>query len=248
MRTRLWCLGALLVLGPSVHGDDAEQPVRRYRIEILYTIHSKIDTDEKLERVQRLVLATYPGAKLEEEGDEERRIYFAMYRDRLLGMTGTTWADVVKKMGADPDPGTWDDALRAKLLERGYEIAKDQVNREITLRTIYRFLLSQAKDDVSLRIILEKLKEKDDPKNPICGTEPGKTPIVYRDFGLTGRELTEVEDSGVKFGSGFKERVVGLGDIDLPKKSPRAHVLGDHGEGRQIFRLVGVTDGPPAAR
>jgi len=243
MRARLWCLGALVVLGRSVHGGDAEEPVRRFRIEVLYTIHAKIDTDQKLDRVRRIVLKAYPEARFAEDSSEERRIYFGTYRDRLLGMAGAKWDDIVKKVGADPDPKKWDDALRVKLTDCGYAIAKDQVNREVALRAVYYFLHSQAKDDVSLKVIFDKLKAKDDPKDPICSTEPGKGLLVYRDFNgkpLSGNELTEIEDSGVKFGISFKPRVTGLGDTDLPKMSSRADTLGDEGHGRQIFRLLEV--------
>jgi len=226
MGTRLWCLASVLALCGSVHGGDAEEPVRRFRIEVLYTIHAKIDTDEKLERVRRLVLAAYPDAKFEETTVADRKIYYGTFRDRLLAQTGLNESDVRRK-----DPAY------------GYDIVKEQVGREVTLRAIYQFLHSQAKDDVSLKVIFDKLKAKDDPKDPICSTEPGKGLLVYRDFGgkpLSADELAEIEDSGVKFGLSFKPRVTGLGDTDLPKMSRRAETLGDEGHGRQILRLLEV--------
>jgi hypothetical protein len=120
---------------------------------------------------------------------------------------------------------------------------KDQVGREVELRSIYDFLFEQARNDVSLKELYEKLKANDDPQNPVCSTEPGKGLIVYRDFdgkALSGDELQEIEDSGVKFGISFRPRVTGLGDTDLPKKSPKVDTLGNEGHGRQFFRLLEV--------
>lgn len=224
-RIHLWALAALVV--PS-RGEDEVKSMRRYQIEVLYTVHVALDTDDKLERIRALVLKAYPDAKFTEVSAADRKTYFGTYRERLLKMAG--------------QPGTG--------IMQGFDDVKAQVNREVTLRSIYQFLHSQAKDDVSLNEIFERLRAKDDPKNPVCGIEPGKTLIVYRDFGRKGlawEELHEVEDGGVKFGFGFRARVVGLGDAGLPKMGRKADSLGDEGEGRQIFRLVAVTEEPAAA-
>lgn len=238
MRTRLWSWQAgLVLLVGSLHGGDDSNVVRRRQIEVLYTMHTSVDTDAKLERIRALVMRAYTNAEFAEASAEDRRMYYAMHRDRLL-----------RVVGASPPAG--DDAARHEwLMTRGYELAKAQVDREVTLRSIYQFLHAQAKDDQSLKTTFDRLKEKDDPKNPVCGTEPGKTPVVYRDFGgrkLTVQELTEVEDSGVKFGPSFKNRVVGMGDTGIPRKGPKADGLGAEWEGRQIFRLVAVTTDPPS--
>ena len=100
---------------------------------------------------------------------------------------------------------------------------------------------------IAHNVIFDRLKAKDDPKDPVCATEPGKGLLVYRDFGgkpLSGDELTEIEDGGVKFGFSFKPRVTGvaLGGDELPKMSRKADTLGDEGHGRQIFRLVSVEE------
>jgi len=238
VQTRLWSRHvAWLLLVGSVHGDDKANVVRRRQIEVLYTMHTSVDTDAKLERIRALVLRAYPEATFAEVSEEDRRIYYGTYRDRLLKMAG-----------ASP-PAPDDPSYREWIVTKGYEIAKAQVGREVTLRSIYEFLRAQAKDDQSLQTIYDRLKEKDDLKNPVCGTEAGKTPVVYRDFGgarLTVQELTEVEDSGVKFGPSFERRVVSMGDTDLPRKSPKADGLGAGWEGRQIFRLVAVTTEPSA--
>jgi hypothetical protein len=243
MRSELLAVAATVLLVASA--DAQEKPVRRYQIELLYTVHAKVDDDAKLERIRALVLKLHPRAKFTEVSVEDRRVYFATYRDRLLATAGKSWADVVKAAGAHPDPETWDDAIRQKAIQVGYEFVKDQVNREVELRSIYHFLRLQAKDGESLKTTFDRLKENDDPKDPVCGTEPGKTLIVYRDFGgkgLTRDELIGIEDSGVKFGLAFFARVAGLGDADLPKLSPKADTLGNEGHGRQIFRVVAVAE------
>jgi hypothetical protein len=132
---------------------------------------------------------------------------------------------------------------RQRIIDYGYVIVKDQVGREVTLRSVYEFLYGQAKDNVSLKEMFDRLKANDDPLNPVCGMEPGKGLLVYRDFdgkALSGDELQEIEDSGVKFGFSFKPRVTGLGDTDLPKMSRKPDTLGDEGHGRQFFRLLEV--------
>ncbi len=222
-------IGALAAVACLARGEEGEarKPVWRFQIELLYAMHTSVDTDEKLGRIRALVLKAYPDAKFAEVSAADRKAYYGIYRDRLLRVAGVPAA-----------------------ADKGYEVLKAQVAREVELRSIFEFLHSEAKDDVSLKVIFEKLKEKDGPKNPVCGTEPGKTAIVYRDFGgrpLSGDQLTEIEDSGVRFGFSFKPRVTGLGSDDLPKMSRKADTLGPEGEGRQIFRLVAVTRDPPPA-
>lgn len=238
-------LGALAVLAWAAHADEGkeEQHERRYRIEVLYTIHARLDTDEKLARIRALVVKAYPEAKFAEVSAKDRRIYFLTFCDRLLAMAGTSFAALVEQAQAGADPKQLDAELREKIYDKGYAMVEAQVGREVELRSIYEFLHAQAKDDVSFKEIFEKLKAKDDPKDPVCSTEPGKALIVYRDFGgrdLTGQELTEIEDGGVKFGIGFRARVVGLGDDGLPKRGRKADGLGAEWEGRQIFRLLAV--------
>ncbi len=292
---------------------------RRFRLELLYTIHANLDTEEELARIQNLVLKAYLEAKFKEVNVAERKTYFGTYRDRLLATAGKTWEDLVKDhQAAQPGPGEppekpdepgaapgapgkpdepakppanadepaapgepapppappadpaqpgqdpvpppqaggnpapppvppppkqLDPDARQRVINLGYQIVKEQVGREVTLRSIYEFLYNQARDNVSLKEMFDRLKANDDPANPVCGTEPGKGLIMYRDFdgkALSADELMEIEDSGVKFGFSFKPRVTGLGDTDLPKKSRHADTLGDEGHGRQFFRLLEV--------
>jgi hypothetical protein len=221
------------MLACLAHGQDGKEqpkPVRRFQIELLYTMHTSVDADAKLERIRALVVKAYPDAKFAEVGVEDRKVYYGTYRDRLLRMAGETLESVRARATGD-------------VKQYGYVIVKEQVAREVALRSIYQFLHSQAKDDVSLKVIFEKLKAKDDPKNPVCATEPGKGLLVYRDFGgkpLSGTELTDMEDGGVTFGKHFRFCVLSLGSHGLPKMSCRADGLGEEWDGRQIFRLVAV--------
>jgi hypothetical protein len=197
-----------------------------------------VETDAKLDRIRAVVLKAYPNAKFEEMSAEDRRAYYGVYSGRLLRMAGAS-------LPAADDPAR-DEWLRTK----GYEIAKAQVNREVALLSIYQFLLhAQAKDDVSLKAIFDKIKANDDAKSPVCGTEPGKA-IVYRDFGgkgLTSDDLDAIEDGGVRFSSPFRLRVAAAAVHGAPRLCPKAFGLGDEGEGRQIFRLVEVTTDPAPA-
>jgi hypothetical protein len=226
----------------------------RFRLELLYTIHAKIDTDETLERIHILVLKAFPGAKIKDPDLGDQKQYYGAYRDRLLQMMGSSREKVEEEVqkappGEDepkePDgepkpPPSAPDPQR--VLEHGYQIAKHQVAREVGLREIYNFLYSQAKDNVSLKEIFAKLQEHDDPEHPVCSLVSGQGLIVFLDGknALTGDELTEIEDSGVKFGFGFRPRVTGLLGQSLPKLSPKPDTLGDQAHGRQFFRLLEV--------
>jgi len=253
---------------PSVKLEDIlfRHP-RRYKLEVLYTIHAKVDTEEAQARIEELFSKAYPGAgELPEVQVKEQRDYYRLYEDRLLEMAGSSREQVSAEVKEaekedegepgeeepaeeageeedEPAPASENAALRQKMVEFGYQIVKDQIRREVWVRKFYEFLQERARDNVSLKEIYDQLKAHDDPQNPICSTTPGEGLIVYRDFGgeaLTGDELQEIEDSGVKFGFSFLPRVTGLGDTDLPRKGRKADTLGDAGHGRQILRLLEV--------
>lgn len=265
---------------------------KRYRIELLYTIHKNVDTEEKLERIRKVVTAAFPEAKFAEVNVADRKTYYGTYRDRLLEMFGETLASVTQKVKeeekkpeepkkpdetgekpAEPakpgETGTTPGAPEKpeepagkpeepkeeptppeeplpdlqKINNFGYDLVKEQVGREVAVRTIYAFLHSQTKDDVSFKELFEKLRAHDDPASPVCSTEPGKGLLMYRDFdgkGLSADELQEIEDSGVKFGFSFKPRVTQLEKAGLPKRCPKEDTLGDAAHGRQIVRLLEV--------
>lgn len=206
--------------------------MRRFRIEVIYTMHAAVDADQKLDRIRALVLEAYPDARFAEVSPEDRTAYYWFYAKRLSRTAGATPPDL-----EGPALGEW---FRTK----GYEIARPQVDREVALRSIHEFLLTQAKDDASLKTVFDRLAAKNDAESPVCGTEPGKT-LVYRDFGgkpLTEDELAGIEDGGVKFSTNFRVRVVLLSvSGKSPRLSLRADLLGDDGEGRFICRLVEST-------
>jgi hypothetical protein len=127
-------------------------------------------------------------------------------------------------------------------MNHAYQIASNQLDYEVRLRSVYEFLHTQSRDNVSLKEIYDRLAKHDDPGNPVCATEAGKGLIVFLD-GSTLRtidEIADLEDSGVKFGFSFRPRVTNLRDTDLPKRAPKADTLGDMGHGRQILRLLEV--------
>jgi TolB protein len=215
----------------------------RYRIEVLYTIHKNVRTPEAYQRIQDLFGKTWPGLDLSklEPRIRDLKDYSGIYRDRLLRREGHSWND----MKATSAPT--DDASRAALLERAFSIVKDQATRELKVRGMYQWFRDQAGKDgsKSLRELFDKLKKHDDADNPVLATEPGQGLIVYRDFGgepLTGEDLQNIEDSGIKFTHNFAIRVKRLADNDLPKVARRADVLGASGHGRQIVRLLAIIE------
>jgi hypothetical protein len=118
----------LSCLARGEEGKDQPQRQWRYRIEVLYTVHACVDTDEKLERIRALVKKAYPDATFAEVSVVERKVYYGTYRDRLLRMAG-------EKVPANPQ----------EVARSGYEMVKGQVAREVELRAIYEFLHARAK-------------------------------------------------------------------------------------------------------
>ena len=208
----------LLLVLCCVYGDDKKTQPTRYKIEVLYTIHKNLRTDADVQRIVGLFGKTWPKlvSRLKPWA-RDMRDYFEIYRDRLLGQERSLKA-----------------ARRAN----------DQVVRELKVRCVYQLLHSEAKKDEakSLKVLFEKLRKHDDPKKPVCSTEAGRGLIVYREFpdGLTGAELENLEDSGVKFTHNFRARVTQLGSTNLPRLGRKADVLGKAGHGRQIVRLLEV--------
>jgi hypothetical protein len=232
----------LLLVLCCVYGDDKKTKPTRYRIEVLYTIHKNVRTDVDIQRIVDLFGRTWPELDLSrlEPNVRDMRDYFGIYRDRLLEQEGSSWEKVLEEF-------TKDQAARRALFEHAFSIAKDQVARELKVRGMYQWFHSEARKDEtkSLKDLFEKLQKRDDPKKPVCSTEAGRGLIVYREFldGLTGDELENIEDSGVKFTHNFRARVTRIGHTDLPKLARRAAVLGADGHGRQIVRLLEVVKG-----
>jgi len=169
----------------------------------------------------------------EKEGDAEGK-------DAEEGEDEKAGADDEKEEAAD----LLDPAARQAMIAHAYTIVKNQIARELRVRGMYQWFRDEAgkHESKSLKVLFDKLREHDDKENPVCATEPGKGLIVYREFpdGLTGKEVEELEDSGVKFTHNLRARVTQMGDTDLPKVERKADVLGMAGHGRQIMRLLEV--------
>lgn len=76
---------------------------RRFRLEMFYTIHSKLD-DAALQRIEGLVKKAYPEAKFEEVNILDRRTYYGLYKNRLLEAAGSSVAKVEKDVREEGKP------------------------------------------------------------------------------------------------------------------------------------------------
>ena len=83
--------------------DDRFRNPRRYKLELLYTIHANV-TEEAFTRIQNLVLKAFPDAKFKVVTVQDRKTYFGTYRDRLLATVGKKWEDLTKDMDKPPEP------------------------------------------------------------------------------------------------------------------------------------------------
>jgi len=253
---------------PVVQADrTAFRHPRRYVLEFLYTIHDRITTPEAYQRVEDLFKRTYPSLdvrKLEPKVKEMHDRY-GYYRDRILKTVGSSYEKLRKELEKEqgeaeqkkpgdegdgseggekpPEPPAPSPDLEKTLRERGFELCRDQIDRELRLRGMFQWFRSEAaKDETkSLKVLFEKLRKHDDPKNPVCSTEPGKGLIVYIEFpaGLTASKIEKLKDGDVLFTHNVRNRVTGLGDTDLPRVG-KADPLGEEGNGRMILRLIEI--------
>jgi hypothetical protein len=119
-----------------------------------------------------------------------------------------------------------------------------QVARELKVRGMYQWFRDQVDKNPkeSLKVFFEKLKAVDDPENPVCSDQMGKGLIVYLEFDhpLSGEEIEDLEDRGVRFTHNVRLRVNQIGDTDLPKIYRKADTMGEEGHGRMIIRLLEV--------
>ncbi len=226
---------------------------RRFKFEAMYTLHHLV-TEEDYKKIEALFKRAYPQLDLEklEETEKEKKAFFGYYTDRLLELVGSSWDKVKAANPADkPEPGakpTPDPLVtpeqRAIWKERGYEIAEQQIDRELRVRGMYRWFKDEAikNDRVSLKVIFDHLQKSDDKDDPICSTEMGKGLIVYfapKDP-LTADAIEDLEDRGVRFTHNTRNRVTGLAGGSLPKVKRIADVMGEAGHGRMLLRLVDV--------
>lgn len=243
---------------PAVAADPLRfRHPRRYRIEILYTIHRNVHTDEAYRRIENLFHRTWPDldVSLLEQTQAEQRSFYTLYADRLLKEQGI--AEGIKGVELPPPKeGVDEAAIEEERQAAGYKIVQPQVDRELRVRGMYQHFQVLAREDPkkSLRVIFEKLREHDDPVHPVCSTEPGPKPaedaafdpnrplVIYREFAepLSGDDLEDLWDSGVKFTHNFRHRITSTGDKDLPKLGDKADVLGEAGHGRFLWRVLAV--------
>ena len=139
-----------------------------------------------------------------------------------------------------------DAELQKRLHAAGWDVAKEQVEHEIRVRfMLWQLRDSAAKDATkSLKETFDRLAKLDDPENPICSTEPDKGILVFRDFsdGLSGDELSDLEDSGVRFTVNYRHRVTSMGTDDLPRLHPKAETAGSMADLRVVIRLIDVEE------
>ncbi|MHC4819318.1 MAG: hypothetical protein ACYTF8_14840, partial [Planctomycetota bacterium] len=184
---------------------------RKYVIELLYTVHKSVMTDEDVDRVVALFSRTYPKLDVRklDPSIKDMKDFFDIYRDRLLEQEGTSWRKVVDdydeeeeeekgdtpvkegdeegkdESGAeDEKKGELDPVVRQAMMAHAYTIVKDQIARELKIRGMYQWFRDEAakNETKSLKVLFDKLNAHDDKKDPVCTTEPGKGLIVYREF------------------------------------------------------------------
>ncbi|MHC5050560.1 MAG: SurA N-terminal domain-containing protein [Planctomycetota bacterium] len=146
---------------------------RKYVIEILYTVHRAVRTEEDIDRIVALFSRTYPKLDVRklDPSIKDMKEFFDIYRDRLLEQEGTSWAKVRKeyqeeakddekeegeekeaetpeKEGEkDEEKGPLDEldpAARQALMAHAYTIVKDQVARELKVRGMYQWFRDEA--------------------------------------------------------------------------------------------------------
>ncbi|MHC4931952.1 MAG: hypothetical protein ACYTGV_07175 [Planctomycetota bacterium] len=231
---------ALVLLSTALFAEDTRVSLR-YEVEVLYCMHHRL-TEEAYGRIESLFHRTWPDLDLSrlEPTRKSMREYFGIYLNRLLEQAGTSW----KKIQAEVLEGRpLDGKGRQECFSRGFDLLKQQVERELRVRGIFWYLRDQAAKDPSksLSVLFAKMKEEDD--SGVCSTTPGEGLIVYRRIpdSLNYRELTNLEDDGVKFTVDFAIRVAQLARSVPPRLSQKADVLGTAGQGRVVCRLTGVS-------
>jgi hypothetical protein len=212
----------LLVAFPLLLVPCQGEAERRYEIETLYVIHRRV-TSENYQRIEALFAKAHPDfdlAKLRPV-DKDMREYYAIYRDRLLKAAAGTNPELI-------DP------------EKGLELVRGQIDRELRVRAIFDHLLAEARREGSLRAVFDRLAGKDDAARSICATEPAKGLLVYRHVVATAKGLEDLEDEGLRFGLDFRVSVLQAVGEELPAFARRPYVLGKGGEGRHVFRLLKI--------
>ncbi|MHC4547184.1 MAG: SurA N-terminal domain-containing protein [Planctomycetota bacterium] len=96
---------------PGVKNADLFRHPRRYVIELMYTIHGNVRTEEDVQRIVTLFARTYPELDVSklEANVKDMKDFFGIYRDRLLEQEGSSWGKVQEEFTRDeeapPDEG-----------------------------------------------------------------------------------------------------------------------------------------------
>ena len=123
----------LLMLACAAHGDEkdkGQKPTpapRRYTVEILYTVHKKVDK-EAYQRIERLFAKSWPAYKLKdlEPSLRDMRTHYNLWTDRLLAGVGRTFP-----------PSNLPAQVRMRQVEEGFRLTRDQIVRELKVRRIF---------------------------------------------------------------------------------------------------------------
>jgi len=142
--------------------------------------------------------------------------------------------------GDDADPiGEITPELRKAWQNHGFTLVQEIIDRELRVRSMYRVWRAEIDESKDVAGMFEKLREADLEEEPITATEPGEGLVVYRTFDepLSGDEIEDLEDSGVRFTHNVRSRVTQIGSSGLPKLHRHADTMGMAGHGRMIIRL-----------
>ena len=217
----------LLVVFPLLLAPCQEKPQRRYEVEILYVTHKNV-TAQNYKRIEALFSKSYPKLDLAKLAPTEKDLkeYYGLHRDRLLRQVAP---------GMDP-----------KLVDysKGWTLVQEQVRREVRVRGMFWWFLMEAKRRGSVKAVFDHLVQKDDPKRPVCATNPSKGLVVHRHVAGTARQLENLKDGDVRFGPDFSSSVRSTGSRALPAFPSKPMVFGPDGHLRVIFRILKVHRDP----
>jgi hypothetical protein len=113
---------------------------------------------------------------------------------------------------------------------------------------MFWWFLMEAEKKSSVKAVFDHLVKKDDPKQPVCSTKPGKGLVVHRHVVGTARQLEDLKDGGVRFGLDFRRSVQNARREKLPAFGSKPMVFGPGGRGRLIFCLLRVHAEAPKAK
>jgi len=126
---------------------------------------------------------------------------------------------------------------------RGFDIVRDQVMREVHVRGMMWQIRDTAgeAEDKSLKVIFDRLVKNDDKDNPICSTDPTKGLIILlTPEPMTGAEIESLEVHGERGTHNIRFPVTRIGGAELPEVGKKPEPWGMEGEGRFTLRLVKV--------